>query len=157
MMNQEIAGISSTLDRTVKAQQFDKVVEAILAGKYSWACVLMLRFGGYNPLHYIPYRTYNRLLKENSQVNRTKQQQSENLKILKHAHDSRSDSNMSSSCLSKIKDRAYLEVVGKQKTEFRGGSLDQRLGQQINEHQSSKSPLKAESVQDISLKSCGFN
>ncbi|MEH2148323.1 HetP family heterocyst commitment protein [Nostoc sp.] len=156
-MNQEIAGISSTLDRTVKAQQFDKVVEAILAGKYSWACVLMLRFGGYNPLHYIPYRTYNRLLKENSQVNRTKQQQSENLKILKHAHDSRSDSNMSSSCLSKIKDRAYLEVVGKQKTEFRGGSLDQRLGQQINEHQSSKSPLKAESVQDISLKSCGFN
>ncbi len=157
MMNQEIAGISSTLDKTVKAQQFDKVVEAILAGKYSWACVLMLRFGGYNPLHYIPYRTYNRLLKENSQVNRTKQQQSENLKMLKHAHDSRSDSNMSSSCLSKIKDRAYLEVVGKQKTEFRGGSLDQRLGQQINEHQSSKSPLKAESVQDISLKSCGFN
>ncbi|MBN3881864.1 MAG: HetP family heterocyst commitment protein [Nostoc sp.] len=156
-MNQEIAGISSTLDKTVKAQQFDKVVEAILAGKYSWACVLMLRFGGYNPLHYIPYRTYNRLLKENSQVNRTKQQQSENLKMLKHAHDSRSDSNMSSSCLSKIKDRAYLEVVGKQKTEFRGGSLDQRLGQQINEHQSSKSPLKAESVQDISLKSCGFN
>ncbi|MEH1976974.1 MAG: HetP family heterocyst commitment protein [Nostoc sp.] len=156
-MNQEIAGISSTLDKTVKAQQFDKVVEAILAGKYSWACVLMLRFGGYNPLHYIPYRTYNRLLKENSQVNRTKQQQSENLKMLKHAHDSRSDSNMSSSCLSKIKDRAYLEVVGKQKTEFHGGSLDQRLGQQINEHQSSKSPLKAESVQDISLKSCGFN
>ncbi|MEH2108721.1 HetP family heterocyst commitment protein [Nostoc sp.] len=156
-MNQEIAGISSTLDKTVKAQQFDKVVEAILAGKYSWACVLMLRFGGYNPLHYIPYRTYNRLLKENSQVNRTKQQQSENLKMLKHAHDSRSDSNMSSSCLSKIKDRAYLEVVGKQKTEFRGGSLDQRLGQQINEHQSSKSPLKAESIQDISLKSCGFN
>lgn len=157
MMNQEIAGISSTLDKTVKAQQFDKVVEAILAGKYSWACVLMLRFGGYNPLHYIPYRTYNRLLKENSQVNRTKQQQSENLKMLKHAHDSRSDSNMSSSCLSKIKDRAYLEVVGKQKTEVRGGSLDQRLGQQINEHQSSKSSLKAESVQDISLKSCGFN
>lgn len=157
MMNQEIAGISSTLDKTVKAQQFDKVVEAILAGKYSWACVLMLRFGGYNPLHYIPYRTYNRLLKENSQVNRTKQQQSENLKMLKHAHDSRSDSNMSSSCLSKIKDRAYLEVVGKQKTEVRGSSLDQRLGQQINEHQSSKSPLKAESIQDISLKSCGFN
>ncbi|MEH2155038.1 HetP family heterocyst commitment protein [Nostoc sp.] len=156
-MNQEIAGISSTLDKTVKAQQFDKVVEAILAGKYSWACVLMLRFGGYNPLHYIPYRTYNRLLKENSQVNRTKQQQSENLKMLKHAHDSRSDSNMSSSCLSKIKDRAYLEVVGKQKTEVRGSSLDQRLGQQINEHQSSKSPLKAESIQDISLKSCGFN
>ncbi|MEH1870408.1 MAG: HetP family heterocyst commitment protein [Nostoc sp.] len=94
MMNQDIAGISSNLDTTVKAQQFDKVVEAIIAGKYSWACVLMLRFAGYNPLHYIPYRTYNRLLKEN-QANRTKQQQSENLKMLK---DSRP---------------AYLEVVGK--------------------------------------------
>lgn len=93
-MNQDIAGISSNLDTTVKAQQFDKVVEAIIAGKYSWACVLMLRFAGYNPLHYIPYRTYNRLLKEN-QANRTKQQQSENLKMLK---DSRP---------------AYLEVVGK--------------------------------------------
>lgn len=154
MMNQDIAGISSNLDKTVKAQQFDKVVEAILAGKYSWACVLMLRFGGYNPLHYIPYRTYNRLLKENSQTNRTKQQQSENLKML---NDSRSDSNVSSSCLSKIKDRAYLEVVGKQKTEIRGGSLDQRLSHKINEHQSNKSPLKPDNAQDISLKSCGFN
>ncbi|WP_445632030.1 HetP family heterocyst commitment protein [Nostoc sp. DSM 114167] len=114
-MNQDIAGISSNLDKTVKAQQFDKVVEAILAGKYSWACVLMLRFGGYNPLHYIPYRTYNRLLKENSQADRTKQQQTENLKMLKHAHDSQSENHASSSCLSKIKDLAYLEVVRKQK------------------------------------------
>ncbi|WP_152590872.1 HetP family heterocyst commitment protein [Nostoc sphaeroides] len=137
-MNQDIAGISSNLDTTVKAQQFDKVVEAIIAGKYSWACVLMLRFAGYNPLHYIPYRTYNRLLKEN-QTNRTKQQQSENIKMLK---DSRP---------------AYLEVVGKQKTEIRGGSLDQRLGQPINEHQSRKSPLKPEGSQDISLKRCGVN
>ncbi|MEH2227631.1 HetP family heterocyst commitment protein [Nostoc sp.] len=156
-MNQDLAGISSNLDKTVKAQQFDKVVEAILAGKYSWACVLMLRFGGYNPLHYIPYRTYNRLLKENSQADRTKQQQSENLKMLKHTHKSQSDNNVSSSCFSKIKDVAYLEVVRKQKAEIRAGSLDQRLTQQINEHQSSKSPLKPENVQDISLKSCGFN
>ncbi|MEA5626897.1 HetP family heterocyst commitment protein [Nostoc sp. UHCC 0251] len=156
-MNQDIAGISSNLDKTVKAQQFDKVVEAILAGKYSWACVLMLRFAGYNPLHYIPYRTYNRLLKENSKASRTNQQQSENLKILKHANDALSDSNVSSSCLTKIKDRAYLEVVGKQKTEIRGGNLDQRMAQQINDHQSIKSQIKPESTQDISLKRCGFN
>ncbi|MEH2125821.1 HetP family heterocyst commitment protein [Nostoc sp.] len=156
-MNQDLAGISSNLDKTVKAQQFDKVVEAILAGKYSWACVLMLRFGGYNPLHYIPYRTYNRLLKENSQADRAKQQQSENLKMLKHTHNSQSDNNASSSCFSKSKDVAYLEVVRKQKAEIRAGSLDQRLTQQINDHQSSKSPLKPENVQDISLKSCGFN
>jgi hypothetical protein len=49
------------------AEQFTQVIEAILAGKYSWACVLMLRFSGHNPLHYIPYRTYNRLVKEDLQ------------------------------------------------------------------------------------------
>jgi hypothetical protein len=52
------------LDRVMTPEQFTQVVEAILAGKYSWACVLILRFAGYNPLHYIPYRTYNRLMKE---------------------------------------------------------------------------------------------
>lgn len=46
-------------------EQFNQVVEAIVEGKYSWACVLILRFADYNPLHYIPYRTYKRLLKEN--------------------------------------------------------------------------------------------
>lgn len=56
---------SSKLDRVMTPEQFTQVVEAILAGKYSWACVLILRFAGYNPLHYIPYRTYNRLMKEN--------------------------------------------------------------------------------------------
>ena len=55
----------SKLDRVMTAEQFDQIVEAILSGKYSWACVLILRFAGYNPLHYIPYRTYNRLLKDN--------------------------------------------------------------------------------------------
>uniref|UniRef100_A0A7C3KBX6 Heterocyst differentiation protein n=1 Tax=Oscillatoriales cyanobacterium SpSt-418 TaxID=2282169 RepID=A0A7C3KBX6_9CYAN len=49
----------------MQPEQFTQVLEAILAGKYSWACVLILRFAGYNPLHYIPYRTYNRIVKEN--------------------------------------------------------------------------------------------
>lgn len=43
------------------------MVEAILQGKYSWACVLILRSAGYNPLHYIPYRTYKRIIQENRQ------------------------------------------------------------------------------------------
>ncbi len=42
----------------------EKIITAILSGKYSWACVLMLRVMGYNPMDYIPYRTYNRLMKE---------------------------------------------------------------------------------------------
>ncbi|MGB6296034.1 MAG: HetP family heterocyst commitment protein [Rivularia sp. (in: cyanobacteria)] len=46
-------------------KQVEEVVKAILARKYSWACVLILRFHGYDPVDYIPYRTYIRLLKEN--------------------------------------------------------------------------------------------
>lgn len=60
------------LDRVMTYEQFTQVVDAILAGKYSWACVLILRFAGYNPLHYIPYRTYNRLEKENSPSRKSK-------------------------------------------------------------------------------------
>lgn len=51
----------------MKSEHFNRIIEAILAGRYSWACVLILQFGGYNPLQYIPYRTYNRLVKENHQ------------------------------------------------------------------------------------------
>lgn len=52
-------------DKAMSEEQFNQVIDAILSGKYSWACVLILRFAGYNPLHYIPYRTYNRLVKDN--------------------------------------------------------------------------------------------
>jgi hypothetical protein len=58
----------NNLDKAMSPEQFTQVVDAILEGKYSWACVLILRFAGYNPLHYIPYRTYNRLMKDNSQL-----------------------------------------------------------------------------------------
>jgi hypothetical protein len=54
-------------DRAMKQEHFEQVIEAILSGKYSWACVLILKFAGYNPLHYIPYRTYNRIMKDNVQ------------------------------------------------------------------------------------------
>lgn len=52
-------------DEIINFQQFSQIVGAIIAGKYSWACVLFLYWANYNPLHYIPYRTYNRLMKEN--------------------------------------------------------------------------------------------
>lgn len=53
-------------------KQVEEVLKAIIAGKYSWACVLMLRYNGYDPVDYIPYRTYIRLLKENYQLERQK-------------------------------------------------------------------------------------
>ena len=61
---------NSKINRTMSAEQLEEIIDSILAGKYSWACVLLLRFAGYNPLHYIPYRTYNRLVKDNSSVSR---------------------------------------------------------------------------------------
>lgn len=51
--------------KKINAEQIEQIVKAIIAGKYSWACVLILRFSGYNPIDYIPYRTYIRLLKNN--------------------------------------------------------------------------------------------
>jgi hypothetical protein len=54
-------------DNAMSPSEFNEVIAAILQGKYSWACVLILRFTGYNPLHYIPYRTYKRLISENRQ------------------------------------------------------------------------------------------
>ncbi len=56
---------TSKIAKTLSEEQFEQILDAILSGKYSWACVLILRFAGYNPLHYIPYRTYNRLTKDN--------------------------------------------------------------------------------------------
>lgn len=54
--------------KAMDVKQFEQVVEAIVEGRYSWACVLILRFAGYNPAHYIPYRTYKRLIKDNKQI-----------------------------------------------------------------------------------------
>ncbi len=149
-MNQNHSGISSNFDKAIKPEQFDQVVEAILAGKYSWACVLMLRFAGYNALHYIPYRTYNRLLKENSPVSKSNQRH-DNMHMTKSA--STSNSEISPSCLNKIKDLAYMEVVGKQKTEIRGGSLDEWLSTQMHENQLNQ----LEPEPEVCLRYCNFN
>lgn len=72
--------------RTMTSQQFDQVVKAIIEGRYSWACVLILRFAGYNPAHYIPYRTYRRLIKENRQCSMAEQS---NLRLSEDRNNSR--------------------------------------------------------------------
>ncbi|MEB3159851.1 MAG: HetP family heterocyst commitment protein [Synechocystis sp.] len=64
-MSIQVSSHTSNQGKVMSDQQLDEVVGAILAGKYSWACVLILKFAGYNPLHYIPYRTYHRIVKDN--------------------------------------------------------------------------------------------
>ena len=67
-MNQDFSSLNSKQNRVMTTEQFEEIVDAILCGKYSWACVLILRYANYNPIHYIPYRTYKRLIKNNQKV-----------------------------------------------------------------------------------------
>lgn len=55
-------------NEVINQEQIAQIVEAIGAGKYSWACVLLLRFIDHDPSKYIPYNTYNRLIKQNCHV-----------------------------------------------------------------------------------------
>jgi hypothetical protein len=89
--------VAQTRNKVMSPEQFKQVVDAITEGRYSWACVLILRFGGYNPVHFIPHRTYSRLLKENRVE--------------------------ASSRLTQIKDLAYSEVVDKPEEALHGGVL----------------------------------
>ncbi|MEO1400796.1 MAG: HetP family heterocyst commitment protein [Cyanobacteria bacterium J06635_1] len=94
------------LHNTMPEEEFNHVVEAILNGKYSWACVLILEAAGYNPLHYIPYRTYNRLVKDNcAQRGHRKQRQKQTSHSLKH----------------QISDLNHLGAIEKQGMGVRGG------------------------------------
>jgi hypothetical protein len=134
-MNQQSASSSTNFYRAMKYDQFKQVVEAITAGKYSWACVLLLWFSGYNPLRYIPYRTYNRLVKEN----RKDSAESINIpdQIYPEMDDTKAQSMRSKSFSSstQIRDISYVETMDKKEVSYRGGSLQSfwkglKLGEQ---------------------------
>lgn len=76
-MTQNITGYNPQIGKKINTEEIEQIVKAIIAGKYSWACVLILRFGGYNPMDYIPYRTYIRLLKDNCLVDSSKSNQTD--------------------------------------------------------------------------------
>ncbi len=124
-MTYRIPCSNPNLDKTINPEQLNQVVEAILAGKYSWACVLLLRFSGYNPLHYIPYRTYNRLLKENCQIGRSNPGETASINTDNQSDAARSKSVSPNNCLSKITDLGYLEAVSEPHPHLTGGNLEQ--------------------------------
>ncbi len=66
-MNYQASSSQGDFHSAITPEQFNKIIEAIADGRYSWACVLILRCIDYNPIHYIPQRTYSRLIKENRQ------------------------------------------------------------------------------------------
>jgi hypothetical protein len=103
--------MTSRIDKAMTPEQFTQVVEAILNGKYSWACLLILQFAGYNPLHYIPYRTYNRLMKEN--VPSRKAKHSDGCEA--HAK------SMPQTCLDQLEDLHHIETLKQTHAEVHGG------------------------------------
>lgn len=106
-------GVNSTakLDKSMSEEQFNEVVTAILNGKYSWACLLILRFAGYNPLHYIPYRTYNRLMKENTVPIKSQLQAKQNTEPFSQQE----------ACFNQLEDLGYLETLHEQSIQVNGG------------------------------------
>ncbi|MFN6535142.1 MAG: HetP family heterocyst commitment protein [Nostoc sp. EkiNYC01] len=62
-------------------EELEEIIKAVKDGKYSWACVLMLRYSGYNPLEYIPSRTYIRLMKKNCLFDKTNLYQTDNQNV----------------------------------------------------------------------------
>ena len=108
-------GADSQLTKTMTEEQFDRVVEAILSGKYSWACLLILRFAGYNPLHYIPHRTYNRLMRNYREGN---------FQQIEISHTNRSQSvakRTPHKSSSKLRDLCYMEEINRQSAKIKGG------------------------------------
>ena len=96
--------------------QFDRVVDAIASGKYSWACLLILRFAGYNPLHYIPHRTYNRLMKS---YRENKLEQVEQIPV---AHRNQDITAKKPKSDQKLRDLSYLKEIDRRSERVKGGT-----------------------------------
>ncbi len=96
------------------AEQFTQVIEAILDGKYSWACLLILRFAGYNPLHYIPYRTFNRLVKENTPSRKSGQPQPDAAARHLYPITQAQAKTEAQNAIDKIPDLAYLNTIDRE-------------------------------------------
>jgi hypothetical protein len=137
------------LDKVMDPEQFNQVIDAILQGKYSWACVLILRFAGYNPLHFIPYRTYNRLIKDHCSSGKAS---SRSEKSLTKAAEPACEHHISQQSLSQIKDLDYQEVVNEQSKCFYGGSnQDNWFSRQFQEHSLSKIRIDQKNLISVSF------
>ncbi len=111
-MHVQSGGTAQKRNKVMSPDQFKQVVEAITEGRYSWACVLILRFADYNPIYFIPHRTYSRLMKENRLFNQIKDRQSQ------------PDQNpIVTTGVTQINELAYLEAIEPSETTPHGGSL----------------------------------
>lgn len=122
-MTQQMPWSNSRQQKSIKPEQLNQIVEAILDGKYSWACVLLLRCIDYNPLHYIPYRTYNRLLKENCNVGKSHHSNKIPFKKNQRITTDCCDRTSSHNGGGYINDLTYLEEIDDSNQDVKGGSF----------------------------------
>lgn len=141
------------VDKTLNSEQFNQIVEAILNGKYSWACVLLLRSFGHNPLHYIPYRTYNRLIKEDRQIDKMNRHPASRIISADQCPENRFSSLPSQSCPGTVTDLSYLEEMSEQRVQLNGKGLQQWSDRKKQPYNS----LKVTSVQHKKSKSFLFD
>jgi len=123
-------GVAPNLDD----DKVSEITAAILEGKYSWACFLLLRDLGYEPSEYIAYRTYYRLIKEHRESLEDNEPEASITSACDRAkHISKayrqsshlpSHGSTSRQKLTQIKDLAYLEKVGDQPVRVRGGQAN---------------------------------
>ncbi|XGB43012.1 MAG: HetP family heterocyst commitment protein [Nodosilinea sp. LVE1205-7] len=104
-----LSKFTSNRNNSLSEEQLNEIIAAIISGKYSWACLLLLRFCGYNPLDYIPYRTFNRLIKEHSYANSNE------------LYDSMNSSKLDQNSVAK--DLSYLNDLDHQNQRIFGGSF----------------------------------
>ncbi|EKQ70927.1 hypothetical protein OsccyDRAFT_1236 [Leptolyngbyaceae cyanobacterium JSC-12] len=129
-MNLPKSHLSEKRNKVMSPEQFNQVVQAITEGRYSWACVLILRFAGYNPVYFIPYRTYSRLVKENRLLNAIAEpsasQPQPNQKL---SHDKKemllvhSSDRATSNCLTQLNELHDLEPIDFQENSILGGNF----------------------------------
>lgn len=128
-MNFPKSNPSEKRNKVMSPEQFNQVVQAITEGRYSWACVLILRFAGYNPVYFIPYRTYSRLVKENrllsaiaepapNQMHSNKKLSEDKELVVAHASD-----RVTAGCLTQLHELHDLETVEFQENDLLGGNL----------------------------------
>ncbi len=123
-MSYQISSSQKTYHKSISPEQLNQVIEAITEGRYSWACVLILRFVGYNPLHFMPQRTYSRLIKENTQPQSTLISNATNRNLSASLQSSMNGSakRASSQVLNKINDLDYMETSDKKQSSLTGGT-----------------------------------
>lgn len=116
-----------TLSGAITKDKMNKIIECIIKGKYSSACLILLEATGYNPLHYIPYSTYHRLQKQYLQSNQKHTSLKEDIGNLAHkdtASKNMAPKNLASSGSAsrlKMNDLDYIEPIPAEALSVSGG------------------------------------